>query len=92
MPTVTITLTDTPDGRVGIASSYQPAVGKVCSKAEAHALEILARTRKQWGTPTAPVRASLPTPAMCECNRLASEEDLYTGACSACAKPIMAGL
>ena len=49
MPTVTLTLTDTPHGGVSIRSSYQPAVGNPCSPAQDAALEILKRTHKQWG-------------------------------------------
>lgn len=49
MPTVTLTLTDTPHGGVAIHSSYQPAVGNPCSPAQDAALEIIKRTHKQWG-------------------------------------------
>jgi hypothetical protein len=49
MPTVTLTLTDTPHGGVAIHSTYIPAVGNPCSPAQDAALEILKRTHKQWG-------------------------------------------
>lgn len=49
MPTVTLTLTDTPHGGVAIYSSYQPAVGNPCSPAQDAALEIIKRTHKEWG-------------------------------------------
>ena len=49
MPTITITLTDTPTGGVAIKTDFTPAVGLPCSPAQGHALEIIARTHKQWG-------------------------------------------
>ena len=49
MPTVTLTLTDTPHGGVAIHSSYIPAVGHPCSPAQDAALEIIKRTHKEWG-------------------------------------------
>lgn len=49
MPTVTLTLTDTPNGAVAIHSSFKPAVGHPISPAQAHALEMLNATHKQWG-------------------------------------------
>lgn len=49
MPTVTLTLTDTPHGGVSIHSTYVPAVGNPCSPAQDAALEIIKRTHKQWG-------------------------------------------
>lgn len=51
MPTVTITLTDTPTGGVAIHTEFKPAVGLPLSPAQAHALDIFNRTRKQWGLP-----------------------------------------
>ncbi len=52
MPTVTITLTDTPNGGVNVQSSYTPSVGEACSPAQSTALELVSRTRKQWGLNT----------------------------------------
>lgn len=49
MPTVILTLTDTPHGGVSIHSTYVPAVGNPCSPAQDAALEIIKRTHKQWG-------------------------------------------
>lgn len=49
MPTITLTLTDTPAGAVAIHSSFRPAVGAPCSPAQAAALEMISRTHKQWG-------------------------------------------
>lgn len=49
MPTVILTLTDTPNGSVSIHSTWKPAVGNPCSPAQGAALEIIARTHKQWG-------------------------------------------
>lgn len=51
MPTVHLTLTDTPTGGVAVHSDFQPAVGKACSPAQAAALEIFNRTRRDWGMP-----------------------------------------
>lgn len=49
MPSITLTLTDTPQGAVAIHSSFKPAVGNPCSPAQAVALDIISRTHKQWG-------------------------------------------
>ncbi|HEY5582557.1 MAG TPA: hypothetical protein VIK56_15610 [Rhodoferax sp.] len=49
MPSITITLTDTPNGAVSIHSTYRPAIGNPCSPAQAHALDIISRTHKLWG-------------------------------------------
>lgn len=56
MPTVTLTLTDTPTGGVAIRSDFVPAVGNPITPAQSAALDIIARTRKEWGIP-APVEA-----------------------------------
>ena len=53
MPTVHLTLIDTPTGGVAVHSDFQPAVGKACSPAQAAALEIFNRTRRDWGMPQA---------------------------------------
>lgn len=49
MPSVTITLEDTPAGGVAITSDYHPTVGAPCTAAQAAALEIISRTRRDWG-------------------------------------------
>lgn len=54
MATITLTLTDTADGSVAIASDYQPHVGQACSAAQGYALEIIARTRRHWNVATKP--------------------------------------
>lgn len=51
MPTVVITLTDTPAGVPSVHSDFQPAVGKPCSPAQAAALDIIRRTRKDFCLP-----------------------------------------
>lgn len=56
MPTVTITLTDTPDGRVAIQHNFQPAAGHPCSPAQAAALDIINRTGRIWGVNVAGTR------------------------------------
>lgn len=49
MPSVTLTLIDTPAGGVAIQTDFKPAVGNPCSPAQAAALDIIARTRKNYG-------------------------------------------
>lgn len=58
MPSITLTLTDTPGGGVQISSSYQPTRGEQCSPAQAEALEIISRTRKAWGVIAASTAAN----------------------------------
>lgn len=58
MPRVTFTLEDTPTGGVAVHTDFKPAIGQPCSQAQSAALEIISRTRKDYGlTPkaTAPV-------------------------------------
>jgi len=60
VPTVTITLSDTPAGSVAITSDHRPCVGAACSPAQAAALDIIARTRKQWsGTTPLPAEVDI---------------------------------
>lgn len=49
MPTVTLILIDTPDGRLAVHSNFRPQPGAACSPAQSTALEIMNRTRKEWG-------------------------------------------
>lgn len=49
MATTTITIEDTPDGRIAVHSSYQPSRGERCSLAQQATLEIVRRTRKEYG-------------------------------------------
>lgn len=51
MPSITLILTDTPAGGVSVATSFRPAISHPCSPAQSYALDILARTRKDWGLP-----------------------------------------
>ena len=51
MPSVTITLTDTPDGGVCVHSNFVPAVGKHTSTAQVAALDIINRTCREYGLP-----------------------------------------
>lgn len=53
MPSVTIILSDTPAGGISIRSDYQPAIGHPCSLAQSAALDIIRRTCKEFGLPTA---------------------------------------
>lgn len=69
MPTVTLTLSDTPTGGVAIHSDFNPAIGQPVSPCQQHALDMIARTHRQWGVPpaqggtTLPARAPKVTPA-----------------------------
>ncbi len=49
MAEVVITLTDTPSGGVAIHSSFRPAIGAPCTAAQSAALDIIARTKIDWG-------------------------------------------
>lgn len=49
MATTTITIEDTPDGRIHVTSDYQPARGERCSLAQQATLEMIRRTRKEYG-------------------------------------------
>ena len=49
MATTTITIEDTPDGRIAVHSDYQPSRGERCSLAQQATLEIIHRTRKEYG-------------------------------------------
>lgn len=60
MPTVTITLTDTPTGGVAIKTDFTPAVGSPCSIAQAAALDIICRTAREYGLPNAPAAQATP--------------------------------
>lgn len=51
MPSVTITLTDTAEGGVCVASSYVPALGRNISTAQSAALDIINRTCRDYGLP-----------------------------------------
>lgn len=51
MPSVTLTLTDTPNGGVALHHNFHPRVGAPCSKAQEFALEIINRTHRQRGLP-----------------------------------------
>jgi len=55
MPSVTITLTDTPNGGVAIHSDFRPAVGHPCSPAQSAALDIISRTRRHYGLAELPM-------------------------------------
>lgn len=49
MATTTITIEDTPDGRIQLRTDYQPTRGERCSLAQQATLEIIRRTRKEYG-------------------------------------------
>jgi hypothetical protein len=49
MPTITITLTDTPTGGVAVHSDYVPALGAKTSRAQTAAQDIINRTCREFG-------------------------------------------
>lgn len=49
MSSVTITLTDTPTGGVAVYTEFKPAIGAPCSPAQAAAMDIISRTKREWG-------------------------------------------
>jgi hypothetical protein len=49
MPTVHLTLTDTPTGGVSAHTSFKPALGQNTSNAQAEALDALRGIQKRWG-------------------------------------------
>lgn len=49
MASITITLTDTPTGAVAIHTDFRPAVGAPCSAAQSAALDMISRTKRDWG-------------------------------------------
>lgn len=49
MPAVTIVIEDTPAGGVAITSNYLPTAGERCSAAQSAALDIISRTKRDWG-------------------------------------------
>ena len=51
MPSVTITLADTPSGGVSVYTDFCPAVGRPISLAQSAALDILRRTAREYGLP-----------------------------------------
>ena len=61
MASVTIIVTDTPDGSVAVQSNYVPALGKSTSPAQTAAQDIINRTCREYG---------LPNPLHCVANAL----------------------
>jgi len=61
MPSVTITLTDTPTGGVAVHSNYVPALGAKTTLAQSAAQDIINRTCREYGlsNPTARITAAL---------------------------------
>ena len=50
MPSVTITLTDTPAGGIAVHSDFKPAIGTPCSAAQSAALDAINRINRDWNT------------------------------------------
>ena len=53
MPSITITVSDTPTGAVAVHTDFKPAIGAPCSPAQAAVLDIIRRTTRDYGLPTA---------------------------------------
>lgn len=49
MAEVIITLSDTPKGGVSIHTNFRPAIGAPCTNAQSAALDIISRTKREWG-------------------------------------------
>lgn len=67
MASVTFTLEDTPAGGVSIKTDFKPAIGQPCTLAQSAALEILSRTRRDYGLDkgaSTPAAASQPHGAL----------------------------
>jgi hypothetical protein len=62
MASITLTITDTEGGSVAIHSSFKPAIGLRITPAQAHALDLISRTHKQWGQPEGASPATPNTP------------------------------
>lgn len=93
MPTITLTLSDTPEGQVAIHSSFKPTVGQPCSQAQGFALEIVARTHRQWGLPKAAmagvdVDAVHRTREFCRCDLSQTQQEVDSGRCMSCGKAL----
>ena len=90
MPTVTLTLNDTPNGAVSIHSTFKPAVGNPCSAAQAHALDVIARTHKQWGVHLDAAPGGVDMAAVhrlrpvCGCAAGSTMQDVRSSSCIAC--------
>lgn len=82
MATIVLTLRDTPTGAVAIHSSFKPAIGKSCTPAQGHALEMINRTHKQWGLPA--------DADACECDLELTATEVDSGRCAACGKAVLA--
>lgn len=55
MPSVTITLADTPKGSIAIKTDFLPAAGRPCSPAQGAALDIQRQLRKDYGITDLPI-------------------------------------
>jgi hypothetical protein len=91
MATVHMTFTDTDAGGVEVHSDFQPAIGKACTKAQAAALEIFNRTRKEWGMAGIEVvhMQVAPPVAICACQMEFEQEELDKNRCASCGKALV---
>jgi hypothetical protein len=79
MPTITITVTDTPSGGISVHSSFAPAIGQPCSLAQSAALEMITRTRKHYGLPNVATDAAGKAAHPCSQTRTTQCGDCGTG-------------
>lgn len=64
MAAVTFTIADTPSGGVSVHTDFSPAVGKPCSAAQAAALDIIRRTRREFGLADMPPKGTAMVPVV----------------------------
>jgi hypothetical protein len=89
MATIHITLTDTPSGGVSVQHDFTPAIGKTCTNAQAAALDIFTRTRREWGMKEdAAIPPSSIAKSLCQCREEMTPTELNTGRCVACGKAV----
>ena len=81
MPTVTLTLTDTPAGGVAITMDFKPAIGQQASPAQADALDFVRTHRKRWG--------DWDTTPVCKCPADLNASELARDACARCGKAVI---
>ena len=81
MPTVTLTLTDTPAGGVAITMDFKPAIGQQASPAQADALDFVRSHKKRWG--------DWDTKPVCKCPAGMHTILLARNACAHCGKAVI---
>jgi len=62
MPSITIVVSDTSTGGISVRSDYHPTAGSPCSRAQSAALDMVRRTRKEFGLSDPSSTALAPVP------------------------------